>query len=109
MECLCHPNVIHLFEVIETFPRMYLVMECAAEGNVLDRIITSGPFTNEFGRSIFIQVASAIDHMVCSFTLLRVALFGTHIAEPGNCCYGTCSIVECVFPDQEIVALTTGA
>ena len=64
MERLCHPNVIRLFEVIETFPRMYLVMECAAEGDILDRVKSSGPFTNEFGRSIFIQVASAIHHMV---------------------------------------------
>ena len=64
MERLCHPNVIRLFEVIEMFPRMYLVMECAAEGDVLDRVQSLGPFTNDFGRSVFTQIASAIHHMV---------------------------------------------
>ena len=64
MECLDHPNIIRLFEVIETFPTLYIMMECAAEGDLHARITKDGPFKEEEGRSVFVQVASAINHMV---------------------------------------------
>ena len=64
MERLDHSNVIRLFEVIETFPRLHIVMECASEGDLHAKVVNDGPFTEGGGRSIFIQVVSAINHMV---------------------------------------------
>ena len=64
MERLCHCNIIRLFEVIETFPHLYLVMECAAEGDIQNRVNKEGPFCDDDGKRIFVQVASAIHYMV---------------------------------------------
>ena len=64
MECLDHPNIIRLFEVIETFPTLYIMMECAAEGDLHAKITKDGPFKEEAGRRVFVQVASALNHMV---------------------------------------------
>ena len=66
MEHLDHSNVIRLFEVIETFPRLHIVMECASGGDLHAKVVNDGPFTEGSGRSIFIQVVSAINHMVRS-------------------------------------------
>ena len=64
MERLCHPNIVHLFEVIETYPRLYLIMECASEGSIEDKINKDGPFNESYAKKVFIQLASAIDYMV---------------------------------------------
>ena len=66
MERLDHSNVIRLFEVIDTFPRLHIVMECASEGDLHVKVVNDGPFNESNGRSIFIQVVSAINHMVRS-------------------------------------------
>ena len=64
MERLCHPSVIRLFEVIDTHQSLHLIMECASEGNVQDRVNEDGPLGEDFGRKIFVQVASAVNYMV---------------------------------------------
>lgn len=64
MERLDHPNVIRLYEVIETFPRLHIVMECASEGDLHAKIVKDGPFDEGSGRKIYTQVVSAINHMV---------------------------------------------
>ena len=64
MERLLHPNIIRLFEVIETYPKLHLIMEVAAEGCLLDRLVEVGKFTEEQARDIFVEVVSAVSHMV---------------------------------------------
>ena len=64
MECLQHRNLVRLFEVIDTFPRLYLVMECAAAGDLQARIASKGAYTEEQARLIFAQLVAAISHMV---------------------------------------------
>jgi len=64
MERLDHPNVIRLYEVIETFPRLHIVMECASEGDLHAKIVKDGPFDEGSGRNFYTQVVSAINHMV---------------------------------------------
>lgn len=64
MEQLSHRNIIRLFEVIETFSHLYLVMECAAEGDIQNRVNKEGPFSDNDGKRIFVQIASAIHYMV---------------------------------------------
>lgn len=63
MECLQHRNLVRLFEVIDTFPRLYLVMECAAAGDLQARIASKGAYTEEQARLIFAQLVAAISHM----------------------------------------------
>ena len=64
MERLDHPNIIKLYEVIDSLPRMHMVMEYAPGGELFDHIIKNGHYSEENARPIFAQVVSAILHMV---------------------------------------------
>jgi len=64
MEKLHHPNLVRLFEVIETFSKIYLVIEFAAGGELFQRISSDGKFDEQAAKPLFAQIVSAIDHMV---------------------------------------------
>ena len=64
MERLCHCNLVQLFEVHESFSRLCLVMECAAEGDLQSRVEDQGPFPEAQAKAVFSQIAAGIQHMV---------------------------------------------
>ncbi|XP_076347114.1 serine/threonine-protein kinase NIM1-like [Tachypleus tridentatus] len=64
METLHHPHAIRLFEVIETFTKIFLIMEYANGGELFHRISTDGRFSEEEAKPLFAQVIAAVDHMV---------------------------------------------
>ena len=64
MEKLHHPNIIRLYEVVETLAKLHIVMEYAGGGELFTRISNEGKFPEPEARNIFAQVVAAVDHMV---------------------------------------------
>ena len=64
MERLHHPNVIRLYEVVETLAKLHMVMEYAPGGELFTKISNEGKMTESEAKPIFAQVVSALDHMV---------------------------------------------
>ena len=70
MDKLHHPHVVRLFEVIETFSKIYLVMEYAHGGELYQKVHQEGRLSERVASYYFAQIISAIDHLVSSKLLL---------------------------------------
>jgi len=64
MEKLHHPNIIRLYEVIETPKQIFIVTEYASGGELYTRICDNGKLIEDEAKIIFSQIVSAVDYMV---------------------------------------------
>eukprot|EP00440_Ansanella_granifera_P010948 gb/GFBE01011872.1/.p1 GENE.gb/GFBE01011872.1/~~gb/GFBE01011872.1/.p1 ORF type:complete len:500 (+),score=152.57 gb/GFBE01011872.1/:1-1500(+) len=60
MKMMDHPNIIKLFESFEDHRNIYLVMELCAGGELFDRIIDAGCFTEAIAATLMQQIIRAI-------------------------------------------------
>ncbi|XP_042250350.1 serine/threonine-protein kinase NIM1 [Thunnus maccoyii] len=63
MESLQHPNVVRLYEVVETPSRLFLVLEYAGGGDLHNKIYNEGKLSDNTSKVAFAQILSAIKYM----------------------------------------------
>ncbi|XP_069477400.1 serine/threonine-protein kinase H2 [Ambystoma mexicanum] len=60
---VCHHNIIQLIEVFEAQDRVYMVMELATGGELFDRIIAKGSFTERDATKVLHMVLDGIRYL----------------------------------------------
>ncbi|EYB99318.1 hypothetical protein Y032_0123g1141 [Ancylostoma ceylanicum] len=63
MEQMHHPNIIRLFECVETLTRTHLVLEYAGGGELYAYVHEKGKLTDADAKPLFAQVVAAVSHM----------------------------------------------
>eukprot|EP00127_Corallochytrium_limacisporum_P007504 Clim_evm26s253 gene=Clim_evmTU26s253 len=60
MKLVKHPNIVRLYEVIETKSKLILVMEYCPKGEIFDYVVAQGRLQEREARRVFRQLLSAI-------------------------------------------------
>jgi calcium/calmodulin-dependent protein kinase I len=58
-----HPNVIHLYKVYDTSLKMYMVLELVTGGELLDRLMNLGKYSEQDACDLFAKVMHAVAHL----------------------------------------------
>ncbi|XP_018496076.2 calcium/calmodulin-dependent protein kinase type 1 [Galendromus occidentalis] len=60
---LKHPNIVQLLETFEDRNKVYLVMELVTGGELFDRIVEKGSYTEQDASHLIRQILEAVDYM----------------------------------------------
>lgn len=60
---LRHPNIVQLLDTYEDIERVYLVIELVTGGELFDRIVEKGSYTEKDAADLIRQVLEAVDYM----------------------------------------------
>ena len=77
LRLLIHPNIVQLVETYEDKSTVYLVMELVTGGELFDRIVEKGSYTEKDAADLIRQVLDAVDYMHSQVRFLsRSSLIG---------------------------------
>jgi MAP/microtubule affinity-regulating kinase len=62
MKMLHHPNIVKLYEVVETKSTLFLVMEYCSGGELYDYLVVHGKMKEKEARQKFRQILSAVHY-----------------------------------------------
>ncbi|KAI8929664.1 kinase-like domain-containing protein [Entophlyctis helioformis] len=71
MHLVRHPNIVHLFEVLESDTQIVFESEYAAGGELYNLIVQTGPLTHAFAHSVFVQLVAAVEYLHAHFIVHR--------------------------------------
>ncbi|RNA03037.1 testis-specific serine threonine- kinase 1 [Brachionus plicatilis] len=60
---LDHPNIVRIYEIMEIYHRIYIIMELAEGGDLLDFIKKRGALPNNLAKRMFNELAHAIKYI----------------------------------------------
>jgi len=63
MEKIVHPVIVRIFEVLETLTRVYIVCEYATSGELFQKIIRDGKFSESTAKMYYSQILSGVQHL----------------------------------------------
>jgi calcium/calmodulin-dependent protein kinase I len=63
MHKISHPNCVTLYEMFETKSKLYMVMELLTGGELFDRIVAKGSYSEKEASGVIKNVASAIQYL----------------------------------------------
>ncbi|PVD26798.1 hypothetical protein C0Q70_14477 [Pomacea canaliculata] len=63
LKVVSHPNIIKLYEILEFENKIYIVMEHAGHGDLLEYIKLRGPIPEDKSRFMFKQICSAVSYL----------------------------------------------
>ncbi len=72
MESLYHPNIVRLYEVIETTGKLYLISEWAPAGDLYSKVTLRARLSETEAKPIFRQILSALTYMVSILTAFSI-------------------------------------
>ncbi|KAI8906750.1 kinase-like domain-containing protein [Gorgonomyces haynaldii] len=83
MRMMDHPNVLQLFEVMETKRNLFLILEYASGGELLDYIVSKGRLKEDEAKEFVRQICSAlVDHFGLSNIYDPTKLLATSCGSP---------------------------
>jgi len=71
MKLLDHPNIVRLYETFEDARTVYLVLELCTGGELFDRIVEAGNFTEEVAAKCVQQMLRAVNYMHLNYIMHR--------------------------------------
>jgi len=71
MKLLDHPNIVRLYETFEDARTVYLVLELCTGGELFDRIVEAGNFTEEVAARCVQQMLRAVNYMHQNYIMHR--------------------------------------
>ena len=76
LDKLWHPNIVRLYEVVESLAKLYLIMEYAGSTELHTKIADEGRMSETDAKGTMTQVIAAVEYMVgivcCVMACVRV-------------------------------------